>query len=217
MRAARILLPVLLAVAGRVNAQSAVTLMPEGSSEGRFGLLYGEAWKEQGSGKRQASLYPWFSMAWSNGLFVEGMSAGWKLSEDQHFQYGPMFSFSNRAQGRGGTQPMPGAFLQWRVLHDVELVALTSVGARDGDVKAELALNWMHAIDADHTLVLQAASAKDELRSNRLGAHWSWRLGRRHTLMTSVSGTRLAGGSARAPQVERRSSVAWSAGLLYSF
>ncbi|MYN04729.1 hypothetical protein GTP41_21785 [Pseudoduganella sp. DS3] len=217
MRAAILLLPLLLAAAGQAGAQSPVTLMPEGSREGSFGFAYGEAWTRQGSNTRETSVYPWLSMAWSNGAFVEGLSAGWKLSEDQHLQYGPLLSFSRRAQGVGGTQPTPGAFVQWRVLHDVELVALTGVGVRDGAVKAELALNWFYPVDADHTMVLQAATAKDELWSNRLGARWYWRLGRRHTLMTSVTGIRLAGSSAHAPGVERRSSVAWSAGLLYSF
>lgn len=217
MRAAILLLPLLLGVAGQAGAQSPVTLMPEGSSEGRFGLAYGEAWKRQGSSTREASLYPWFSMAWSNGLFVEGLAAGWKLSEDQHFQYGPILSFSDRACGAGGTQATPGAFLQWRLLHDLELVALTGVGARDGNVKAELALNWSTALNADHTLGLQAATIRDEAWSNQLGARWYWRLGRRHTLMGGVTGMRLAGSSAHAPGVERRSSVAWSTGLLYSF
>lgn len=218
MRAARsVLLPLLLAAAGQAGAQSAVSLMPEGSREGRFGFAYGEAWKTQGSRQREAMLAPWLSMEWSNGFFVDGLSAGWKLSEDQHFQYGPLLSFSRRAQGVGGTQPAPGGFAQWRVLHNLELVAQAGVGARDGDVKAELALNWFAPLDADHTLVLQAASAKDELRSNRLGARWYWRLGRRYTLASSVSGIRLAGSSAHAPGVERRSSLAWSTGLLYSF
>lgn len=215
MRAAGLLLMLALPLAA--SAQSPVSLMPEGSREGNFGLAYVEAWERVGSNTRQGSVYPWFSMAWSNGVFIEGASVGWRLSEDQHFQYGPIFSLSNRAHRTGGSQPMPGGFLQWRLLHDLELVAFTGVGLRDGAVKAELALNWFYALDADHTLALQAASAKDALRSNRLGAHWYWRLGRRHTLMTAVSGTRLAGSSAQAPGVERRSSTAWSAALLYSF
>lgn len=206
-----------LALAGQASAQSPVTLMPEGSREGSIGLAYGEAWARRGSNARQAFVYPWFSMAWSNGAFVEGLSAGWRLSEDQHFQYGPVLAFSNRAQGVGGSQLAPGGFLQWRVLHDVELLALTGVGTRDGDVKADLALNWINPLNADHTLVLHAASGKDGVRTNRLGARWHWRLGRRHTLVSSVTGIRLAGSAAHTPDVERRSSVAWSTALMYSF
>ncbi|WP_431477644.1 hypothetical protein [Massilia eburnea] len=90
----------LLAVACQAKAQSPVTLMPEGSREGSVGLVYGEAWARRGSNARENFIYPWFSMQWSNGAFVEGLSAGWKLSDEPHFQYGPMVGFSNRAQGR---------------------------------------------------------------------------------------------------------------------
>jgi len=206
-----------LAAPGRASAQSPITLMPEGSREGLVGVAYGEAWSRRGSNTRQAYVFPMFYMQWSSGAFIEGLSAGWKLSDEPHFQYGPILAVSSRAQGARGSQPTAGGFVQWRVLHDVEFLALTGVGARDGDVKAELALNWINTLDGDHTLVLQAATVKDEARSNRLGARWHWRLGRRHSLMTSVSGIRLAGSSAHAPGVERRSSVAWSVGLLYSF
>lgn len=207
----------LLAVACQAKAQSPVTLMPEGSREGSVGLVYGEAWARRGSNARENFVYPWFSMQWSNGAFVEGLSAGWKLSDEPHFQYGPMVGFSNRAQGAGGTQLAPGGFVQWRVLHDVEVVAQAGVGARDGKVKAELAVNWINPLNADHTLMLQAATGEDDGWSNRLGARWHWRLGRRQTLVGSVTGIRLAGSSAHAPGIERCSSVAWSTALLYSF
>lgn len=160
----------LLAVACQAKAQSPVTLMPEGSREGSVGLVYGEAWARRGSNARENFIYPWFSMQWSNGAFVEGLSAGWKLSDEPHFQYGPMVGFSNRAQGAGGTQLAPGGFVQWRVLHDVEVVAQAGVGARDGKVKAELAVNWINPLNADHTLMLQAATGEDDGWSNRLGA-----------------------------------------------
>ncbi|KQV55393.1 MULTISPECIES: hypothetical protein [unclassified Duganella] len=214
MRAAVLLL---LAVSCQAAAQSPVTLMPEGSSEGSAGLVYGEAWARRGSNARKAFVIPWFSMQWSNGAFVEGLSAGWKLSEEVHFQYGPVIGLSTPAQGAGGSQLTPGGFVLWRVLHNVEVAAQAGVGARDGRVKADLALNWAYSIDADHSLVLQAAAGNDEGWNHRLGARWSWRLGRRHTLMSSVTGIRLAGSSAHAPGIERRSSVAVSAALLYRF
>ncbi|WP_342120192.1 hypothetical protein [Pseudoduganella sp. OTU4001] len=217
MRAACLLLLAAAAAPGQARAQSPVTLMPEGSREGIVGAAYGEAWERRGSSKRQGFAYPLFYMQWSSGAFIEGLSAGWKLSDEPHFQYGPMLRFSSRAHGEGGSQPTPGGFVQWRVLHDLELVAHTGVGARDGNVKAELALNWINTLDGDHTLVLHAATEKDDARSNRLGARWFWRLGRRHSLMNSVTGIRLAGSAAHAPGVERRSSVAWSTALLYSF
>lgn len=214
MRAAVLLL---LAVSCQAAAQSPVTLMPEGSREGSVGLIYGEAWARRGSNARQAVVYPWISMQWSSGAFVEGLSAGWKLSEEPHFQYGPIVGFSSKAQGAGGTQLTPGGFVLWRVLHDVEVFAQSGIGARDGSMKAELAVNWINPLDADHSVVFQAAAAKDDGWSNRLGARWHWRLGRRHTLVSAVTGIRLAGSSAHAPGVERRSSVAWSTALLYSF
>lgn len=213
----RALLVLVLAAAGQACAQSPVTLMPEGSREGVAGVAYGQGWERSGSRQRQAFVQPLFYMQWSSGAFIEGLSAGWKLSDEPHFQYGPILAFKNRADGASGAQPAPGAFLQWRVLHDVELSATSGIGVRDGRLKGQLALSWFNPLDGDHTLVLQAATEKEEAWSNRLSARWYWRLGRRHSLMNSVSGIRLTGSSARAPDVERRSSVVWSTALLYSF
>lgn len=207
----------LMALACDAGAQSPVTLMPEGSREGAVGLLVGETWKAQGSSERQALASPYFSMQWSSGAFVEGLSAGWKLSTDQHFQYGPVLAFGDKARGEGGSQLAPGAFLQWRVLHDLELVGRAGVGSQDGQVQAHLAANWIYPLNTDHTLVLHAGTEHSATRSNRLGARWAWRLGRRHTLVGSVTGIRLAGSAARAPGVERRSTLLWWSGLFYSF
>ncbi|MCE3263386.1 MAG: hypothetical protein K0R43_2465 [Pseudoduganella sp.] len=211
------LLLLLLALASQARAQSPVTLMPEGSRESLVGLAYGEAWKRQGSNERQRFLSPFFSIHWSNGAFVEGLSGGWMLSSDPLFQYGPILALRGRDDGAGGSQLVPGGFVQWRVLHNVELAARTGIGSRDGKPQAELAASWFAPLSADHTLVLRAATERAELWSNRLGARWHWRVGHGYTLVNAVTGIRLAGSSAHAPGVQRRSSVAWSSALLVEF
>lgn len=214
MRAVSLLL---LALAGHAAAQSPVTLMPQGSRESMVGLAYGEAWTRQGRNERQPFLFPFFSVRWSNGAFIEGLSGGWMLSSDPLFQFGPILAVRGRAQGAGGAQLAPGGFLQWRVLHDLQLSARTGIGVSDGRLQAELAAEWFAPLSADHTLALRAATVRDGLWSNQLGARWHWRLGHGYTLVNSVTGIRLAGSSARAPGVERRSSVAWSSALLVEF
>lgn len=196
-------------------AQTAGALMPEGSREGRVGVFAGLNWKEPGSKERASFVFPYFSMQWSHGAFVEGTSAGWELSDDPGMQYGPLLTVRDTATG--GSQLTPGAFARWSVLHDVVLHGRVGVGLRDGKPQAELAASWLLPLDADHHLTFSAATQSGGLSQHRLAMRWDWRLGRRYTLIGAVTGTRLAGGSAAALQAERRSGLAWSAGVVYSF
>jgi len=198
-------------------AQSPVTLMPEGSSEGMFGIIAGQAWQREGSKERASFVAPYFSMQWSNGAFVEGASAGWRLSDDPSLQYGAWIGMQDKAVRGSGSQLAPGAFAQWQVLHDVVLRGRMGVGGRDGQVRLDLSAMWLLPVNADHHLALSIASERATVSNHRLALHWDWRLGRRYTLASSLTGIRLAGSSATAPQVERRSSLAWSTALLYSF
>ncbi len=70
---------------------SARNLMPDGSHDMYLGLGLISRPHYEGAEKNKRSPLLLAQIQWSNGLFISGMSAGWHLSENPKFEYGPLF------------------------------------------------------------------------------------------------------------------------------
>jgi outer membrane scaffolding protein for murein synthesis (MipA/OmpV family) len=128
-----------LACAGAL-AQSPVTMMPEGTKSVSVGVALGSTPRAEGSRARSTFLVPHFSVLWSNGVFIEGLSLGLHLSRTPHLQYGPKLFFDMGAQradhfgGRGKKRLVPGAFLNYQPFSRVSLNSSFHYGATpEGD------------------------------------------------------------------------------------
>jgi outer membrane protein len=131
------ILPLLLACTGAL-AQSPVTGMPEGTKEVEVGVIAGATNRSEGGKETQSFVVPYFSILWSNGVFVEGLDLGMHLSRHPNFRYGPTLFFelgSERADTgeKGKAHVVPGAFFSYRPLYNVSLDASVRYGvALDG-------------------------------------------------------------------------------------
>lgn len=64
--------------------------MPDGSRDMYVGLGVQSAPRYEGADSHKVSALPVLQVQWSNGLFISGMSAGWHLSDDPTFEFGPL-------------------------------------------------------------------------------------------------------------------------------
>jgi outer membrane scaffolding protein for murein synthesis (MipA/OmpV family) len=89
--------------------------MPDGSRDMYVGLGAVSAPRYEGADSRKVSALPVLQVQWSTGLFISGTSAGWHLSSNQSFEFGPMAALQLRrteagnAVGPDGTGVMVGA------------------------------------------------------------------------------------------------------------
>lgn len=94
-----------LALAGASGLAAAQTPssnpMPDGSRDMYLGLGAVSAPVYEGSGQRRVRALPVFQAAWSNGIFVSGLSAGMHLSGQPSIEYGPLFALHQRRTESG--------------------------------------------------------------------------------------------------------------------
>lgn len=119
-------------------AQSPVTLMPEGSKDVAIGLALWSGPKAEGSARRGAAVAPFFSVRWSNGVFLDGLTLGMQLSSEPHLQYGPIVSLDLDSTRddipamRSRRTLVAGAFVRYQLLYNVSLESRISYGAAPG-------------------------------------------------------------------------------------
>jgi outer membrane protein len=94
-----------LALAGACSAAAAQTPannpMPDGSRDMYVGLGVVTAPVYEGSDQRRVRALPVFQAAWSNGVFVSGLSAGVHLSNQPSVEYGPLLAIAPRRSELG--------------------------------------------------------------------------------------------------------------------
>lgn len=94
-----------LALAGACGAAAAQTPsnnpMPDGSRDMYVGLGVVSTPVYEGSGERRERALPVLQAAWSNGLFVSGLSAGMHLSGQPSIEYGPLLALQQRRSESG--------------------------------------------------------------------------------------------------------------------
>ncbi|MGZ8290986.1 MAG: MipA/OmpV family protein [Telluria sp.] len=94
-----------LALAGACSAASAQTPannpMPDGSRDMYVGLGIVSAPAYEGARERETSALPVVQAAWSNGIFVAGLSAGMHLSDRPSLEFGPLLALQPRRDESG--------------------------------------------------------------------------------------------------------------------
>lgn len=80
----------------------APSMMPDGSYDMYAGLGVRSAPKYEGGMERQLRALPVLQVAWGNGVFVSGMSAGWHLSSTPGVEFGPLLSLHAARSKDGG-------------------------------------------------------------------------------------------------------------------
>lgn len=233
----------LLACATPAVFGQTAAMMPEGSHDTYVGALATIGPRTQGSSKQQLLVLPNFSVNWSNGVFVQGLSAGIDLSSDPTLHYGPTLGIGRRAPradapGSNGTWGLdPGAFINYSLAHNIQLSSSLNYGdGNDGrGLQLNLGASYSMPLAAHHTLLLFTGvnvadhaymksyfstrnyDAAAGVKNAYLGATWNVQLSNKYRLFTSVNLTRLADKAALSPIIEDRNGVRVSTGLSYHF
>lgn len=222
-------------------AQFGDGLMPEGSMELTVSAALGSGPAQPGSATRSVFLLPQFSAEWSNGVFIEGLAVGMKLSPDPLLQYGPLVSLNLGAQrtdgSRGGVRPVFGAFANVTPFQELTLHAhAVAPAGRDGR-GVLLSLNaGTHTVPAPrHVLsgsvgvnLADAGYMRSEFGAGRhrpaggvrdvfAGARWQWQMSRKFTLTAALQVSVLRGGAAASPRTAQRTGVTNWLALGYSY
>jgi outer membrane scaffolding protein for murein synthesis (MipA/OmpV family) len=84
--------------------------MPDGSRDMFVGLGAVSAPRYEGAEHSKVSALPLLQVQWSNGLFISGTNAGWHLSADPAFEFGPLAALQPRRTeaGNGAGADGPG-------------------------------------------------------------------------------------------------------------
>lgn len=94
-----------LVLAGACSAAAAQTPannpMPDGSRDTYVGLGVASAPVYEGSAQRRVRALPVVQAAWSNGVFISGLSAGMHLSSGPSLEYGPLLAIQPRRSESG--------------------------------------------------------------------------------------------------------------------
>lgn len=222
-------------------AQTDESLMPEGSTDVSIGASLGSAPRRPGSALRSAFLVPQFSVEWSNGVFVEGLELGMKLSRDPLLQYGPVIGLSlgtQRADGsKAGLRPAYGGFVNYQPMRELRLHA--HVFGPAGRDRSGVLLNLMAGTSTwlapRHSLGVAAgvnfmngAGMQSDFgtaqyrpsggaRDAFTEARWQWQFSRKYTLTTAVRANRLLGDAGASPRTVQRTGMANSLTIQYSY
>ena len=222
-------------------AQDDEGLIPEGSVDVVVSAAVGSRPSEPGSKERTAFVLPQFFAEWSNGVFIDGLTAGIKLSRDPLLQYGPLVALGmgpERAEGgSGGMRPAFGAFIDYTPLHQLHLHAhavAPSLGRGRGVL---LSMNaGTHTMPVPHhglaahigVNLADAGYLRSEfgtaghqpsggVRDVFGGVRWHWEISRKYRLITSVQASVLQGAAAASPRTARRTGITTWVALGYQF
>ncbi|MBB3118794.1 MipA/OmpV family protein [Pseudoduganella violacea] len=230
-----------LAAALPAWAQSDFRLLPEGSKDIAVGALLGYAPDKPGSARRSMYLVPQFSVDWDNGVFLNGLSLGMRMSKQPLLQYGPVIALdlgARRADGGSSRlRPVFGGFVDYHPLSELSLHAhaYAPASSEGSGVLLNLQTGTQFALVPHHFLALSAGvnlvdrtymqsdfgTARYHpgggLHDSYANVRWSWELNRKFTLVTSVQVSRLQGDAAASPRTAQRTGVTNSLMLRYSY
>lgn len=238
----RIVIAALLALAvPPALAQSEDSLMPEGSKDIWIGAVLGTAPSRPGSALRSTYLVPQFSVEWSNGVFLEGLELGVKMSRDPLLQYGPVVSLSlgaRRTDGSSaGVRPVLGGFVNYQPVQELLLHAHAYTPAgRDGkgvllNLRA-VTHRWvvphhMLGVAVGVNLVDSAGMQSDfgtaryrpagGVRDVYAEGRWHWQFSRKYSLAAAVHASRLLGDAGTSPRTSQRTGIGNSLTIQYSY
>lgn len=219
-------------------AQSPEMLMPEGSRETSIGILFGSLPANEGSRKRNQGIIPLLRIRWSNGVFVNNLSAGMQLSRTPHLRYGPLVAVDGdkaREPGeRNERKLLVGAFAGYSLLHNLRVDALAlHNGARGGggNTLQLTARTWM-SLAPHHSGSLEAGvdladgrymhshfgdTASAGVKNTFAGASWNWQASRKFELHTGVKFSQLSGNAGTGRFVATRGGAQLLTALSYGF
>jgi MipA family protein len=221
-------------------AQSDLSLMPEGSKEVTVSATLGNAPSRYGSALRSTYLVPHFSVEWSNGMFVEGLTLGMQMSRHPLMRYGPLLApdlGSQHADGsKGRIRPVVGAFFNYTPVRELSLHAHTFAQANgSGNMLLNLKASTYAALAPRHQLfagvgtnLFNGAAMQADFGTARYhpsggvrdvyaDMRWQWQCSRKYTLTGAVQTSRLLGDAAASPRTSERTGVVSSVTLSYSF
>lgn len=215
--------------------------MPEGTVDVTVSAAMGSRPVRAGSVERSAFVVPQICAEWSNGLFIEGLAIGMKLSDDPLLQYGPVASLNfgvQRADSSGhGIRPVLGAFVNYTPFNELTLQAYALAPAgRDGRGV------WLHTRAGTWTALVPRQTLAVGVGVNLAdaaymqsmfgaagyrpsgGVHdvyadvsWRWQISRKYTLTAALQASVLQGSAAASPRVVQRTGVTSWLALGYSF
>ena len=215
-------------------AQSPETLMPEGSRDAWIGAAFVNQPEREGSRERESALVPYFRVQWSNGLFVENLSAGLQMSRTPHLRYGPLVAVGGdgpRGTGdRRGLKFLAGGFVGYRILHNLGVNA-TAVH-RLGGTQLRLAASTWTQLAPHHSVSFQIGvnladssymrwhfgqTAEGGVKDAYAGANWHWQASRKYELHTRIKFSRLGSTVGASPDVKTRDGTHLTTALVYGF
>ena len=229
---------VLLAAGAPCLAQSPNTLMPEGSRDTSVGFMFASLPATEGSRKRNRVLVPFLRIQWSNGVFVNNLSAGMQLSRTPHLRYGPLVAVGGDEAREPGERDerklLVGGFAGYSLLHNLHVDALVlHNGARGGggNTLQLTARTWM-SLAPHHGGALELGvdladsrymhshfgdSASAGLKNTFVGASWNWQVSRKFQLHTGVKFSQLSGNAGTGRFVAARGGTQLLTALSYGF
>jgi hypothetical protein len=211
-----------LACLGAASGAASPLLMPEETRELSVGLGLGNSEEDDRSGRRETYLQPYFDARWSNGVFLEGLWLG-------------MREHSPAPGGDTRLMPMFGAFMHYRLLHNLHLTAdgFRMVGSRGGS-QMNLGLATYHSMAPHHTLVLAAGlrlsdrrflqanldagpDAQAGVQDSHIEGRWRWEINPKYTASATIVARRLHGDAASARPATRSVSLGYALMLVRRF
>ncbi|RJG15113.1 MipA/OmpV family protein [Massilia cavernae] len=103
-----------LALAGACSTAAAQTPannpMPDGSRDMYVGLGVASAPVYEGADERREQALPVLQAAWSNGVFISGLSAGMHLSNQPSLEFGPLLAVQRRRSEKGLSDDIGAVF-----------------------------------------------------------------------------------------------------------
>ncbi|CAN7198623.1 MipA/OmpV family protein [Pseudoduganella sp. LjRoot289] len=222
-------------------AQSEESLIPEGSTDVWIGATLGSAPSRPGSALRSTYLVPQFSVEWSNGVFLQGLELGMKMSRDPLLQYGPVASLNlggRRSDGSSaGARPVFGGFVNYQPVQELLLHAHAYAPAgRDGkgallNLRAAthtwVVPHHMLGVAAGVNLADGAGMQSDfgtaryrpagGIRDVFAEGRWHWQFSRKYTLTAALHGSCLLGDAGASPRTSQRTGIASSLTVQYSY
>lgn len=219
-------------------AQSPTTLMPEGSRDVSIGAMFGARPATGGSRKIERGVSPYLRIQWSNGVFVENLSAGMQLSRNPQWRYGPLVAVgADKAREPGdahGRKLIVGGFAGYQLLHNLRLsaVALHGRGRGGGGNELELAARtWMPlaphhgasfelgvgVADGGYMRSHFGETARNGVKDAFAAANWHWQAGRKYDVHTSVRVSQLSSNAGNSRFVETRGGAELLTAIVYGF
>lgn len=222
-------------------AQSEESLIPEGSKDIWIGAAMGSAPKRPGSALRSTVLVPQFSVEWSNGVFLEGLELGVKMSRDPLLQYGPVVSLNpgvRRPDGSSaGVRPVFGGFVNYQPVRELHLHAHAyTPSGRDGKgvllnlrasthtwvvphhmVGVALGVNLVDGVGMQSDFGAARYRPAGGVRDVYAEGRWHWQFSRKYTLTAAVHASRLLGDAGASPRTSQRTGIGNSLTVQYSY